>query len=1393
MSNKYREYFDIDTQYFPQINETTMDKVCWQSTYPHDAFVSLLHNVNNMLDGKSKRSIWIHGSYGTGKSLCALALKKILEASESELRDYWEHGGDASWPLTKPKEKDVLNKLLGHKQRRIVTAYRYGSGGINSNRDLLLALQESVNNALIANKIIERGEGTLKESVIKWLDDPLNKKHFDDYLQIPEFKNLFTQSSSDEVLAALRKGGELRELMHNLFYLAEKRNIRVFELTTENVIAWLKEILTKNDIKIVLVWDEFSAYFKKNRESLDQFQKLAELVEDNFYFVIVTHETGGLITNSDPVWSVVKQRFDFVAITLPDNIAFELISHAFTVKPEAKQSWETPASTLNDYLDDSRKAVCKAAEIADEDIIKRIMPLHPYAALILKYIATTFQSNQRSMFDFIKLENDDAQAFQWFIDNRGPEDDHPLLTVDHLWTFFYEKHKDDLTDGIRSILSVFPRQKNLKSEEQTVLKTILIMQAVDTQLGGAFEFFHVTKTNLSLAFNGINELEGSRCVNIANKLVSDGVLYRKPIGNNVEVFAVAALIGDQAKIDEEKKKVRLAATTAKLVDEGALSTLLPLTPALKMRFERTQGTGSILPVTASDFQRTMTDLSNVQTNWKIKSVIAFARDDSEVAAFRKEILKAAKDDQFKDIVIIDALSTPLGVDAFEQYVDYAALAQYYSSNDKDLSANNSKNAKRILDTGWRDRLDNGAFIVHTYQQPDGVRYNNADSLLVALQNIVLQRFRYTFDFARGAVKGVTKGLNENMLKPSQMKVAIEGGANQKTRLTTAEIELITIPQVWNIPEYWVTHSDLNISKLKVAVDKQIAATFDERGGQISAGEIWDFFEAEFGFVPVNLYAFLAGFLLKEYANETYRCVDTNGVPEPMNTDKLAEMLNNYINDGGKNNYKPTYLVKMTPTEKAFYELTEKAWGIAPNSCSSVINATDSVKFEMRKLKLPCWCLREIDDAGVSSILEMYIALVKADGKTAHTIATDIGKLALSGQPSLGDNLAKLISLDNCQKAMREFLRHFDGGKIADLAVEIGAENTVLSDIQKMFEVENSCLWEKTTGENEIRRLAVEYGIVRESNRILSVQSSSLKTSTQNWRVKLNFIHISHETVATKYTALAKLADILYKIAIQADILPDAWKEYHNELLTNGQLLRDFLNNENAVFAEVYAPYLDGFESTEIAKVKGMLSVGMFTMSASDCNIKVKDKAAEYRKSQLKTQLFTKWHDNTRTKTPVEWSSRYETPILAMVSNSEFTQAKKLFETLTHTNPSDSEIQSALSFLDTAAFMASLGDADKRDEAFKSAILGKYSIILPDLQDVRKKLNHLSIETYEWFENPVVKTKIKELAEAEYNAGGYDKALHILLGKSGSDLQTYLERLVKGNITVGIEIIVAGGE
>jgi hypothetical protein len=52
------------------------------------------------------------------------------------------------------------------------------------------------------------------------------------------------------------------------------------------------------------------------------------------------------------------------------------------------------------------------------------------------------------------------------INNCGPFDANPLLTIDMLWDFFYEKGKEYLSPDIRAILDCysFSESKNLDSE-----------------------------------------------------------------------------------------------------------------------------------------------------------------------------------------------------------------------------------------------------------------------------------------------------------------------------------------------------------------------------------------------------------------------------------------------------------------------------------------------------------------------------------------------------------------------------------------------------------------------------------------------------------------------------------------------------------------------------------------------------------------------------------------------------------------------------------------------------------------------------------------------------------------------------------------------------------------
>jgi hypothetical protein len=1380
---KYCEYFDVNEKYFPCIDESAINSgAAWDTTYPHQTFIDLLNRAEKMLSGNTNRSIWIHGAYGTGKSQCAYTLKKLLEVPETEVRNYW----DKFEPLK--KNHVLLEKLIGHKAQGIVTAYRYASGSISTPQQLFFAVQESIKKGLEANEVSYKGENSLKESVIAWLEDPIHNQFMDALLQKPKWRSTFSQSSADEIINTLKKSSDVSSLMDDIFSLAAEEGITALNLSADSLRKWIIDIIDKNNIKLVLIWDEFSDYFRQNSTSLGEFQKIVSICQEKpFYFVIVTHPLSSLAKEYDSrdktnPWSVVQQRFDKVEITLPDNIAFELIGHAFSVKPAAKANWKRMTEDLNSYVTNARKAVIKAANINDQNVMRDILPIHPIAALVLKNIASAFQSNQRSMFDFIKTPKDmDVNAFQWFIQNTSPLSDRPFLTVDMLWDFFYEKGKDYLSSDIRLILDTFQQQAQLNDKEKIVLKTVLIMQSIDQRLGGALPILKPTDQNLSYAFEGdTGELESS-CKSIAKALVNKGILIENPIANGKKVYSAAVLAGDGAKIEAFKKEIReKQGTTAKLVSEGAaVATALSLPPALKLRYALELDSGKLPVVTMSDFKKVMDVLKSKDVDWHFYAVLALAKTDEEAQSFRTLIKKIIADPAYKNIAVIDALSTPLGLEAFEQYVDYSAMSMYYSGNNGQQSKENAKKAKDVLERDWKDQIHNGQFIVFTYANQDGEKAAGAGAVHTIMQTIVLKRFKHVQDF--------TKGLSETQLKLTTPKpVAKYGMGVMEIKGLISGCEKSVLGKFWSKKEYWKDEelAGEHIVIIKKSVDKMIDDAF-KSSGKISIGEIYDYLETTYGFSVCNLSAFITGFLLKEYSSEPYRSMDAEGHRDSMTPDKLSEMIGNYI---GKNP-KATYIVNLTPEEKAFYELTENAWNITANTCSSPQQAGTLVLAKMRDLSYPVWCLEDMDTAGVFDLVKLYIKLVQSKGDKAHDVANEIGKIAIQ-RPSSAQNLKALLTLDNCKKGMHIFLERFENGKLLNVAKEINAEDSVLSDIKKLFNVQYSALWIGSTGEDEIRKLITEYEVVKSTNIFLNVTVRSKEAAFKAWRETLKFIGFSCESIRAKKPALDKFFYNLLRIANYEDMLPDNMKSFLDEMTNHNAEIRNVLGNTLAVFIDIYAPYLEGFTDTECEEIKNSITSEMFIISSTASNAIVKKAAEDYRKNQVKSQLYKLWSDKSGgSKNPRVWSEKYRTPILCCVNASLYAEAKKAFATLNSSTQSEADIKEALAFIKEADFFDEIASADYRDKCFAKRIIGDYTSLISDIDAVRDTLESTGISAYEWNDNPTIMSKVSSMAAAEYNAGGSDKVVDIIEGMNDAELKKWLTDIVRKDMGLGVKIII----
>lgn len=1382
--NKYCEYFDVNETYFPCIDESAINAgEPWETTYPHETFIELLNSIEKMLGGTTKRSIWIHGAYGTGKSKCAHALKKILEVPEKELRDYWTRYESLQ------KNTALLEKIIGHKEHGIITAYRYASGSITSPQQLFLAVQESVKAALDRMPGSYKGEQTLKESVITWLEDPAHNSFVNTLLQKPEWMAEFAESSADEIINTLRKRSEIAGLMDSIFKLAAKEGITALALTADSLRKWLIDVAVNNKHKIVLIWDEFSGFFRQNRNSLDEFQKIVSVCEEaHFYFVIVTHPitsiAGATVSKDDPM-SVVQQRFNKVEVTLPPNIAFDLIGHAFSVIPAAKKQWDIMTGDLNSKVSSSRSAIMKAAEVTRDSVMQNILPIHPVAALILKNIASAFQSNQRSMFDFIKTPKDlDVHAFQWFIQNTGPLSDRPLLTVDMLWDFFYEKGKDYLSSDIKLILDTYPQQSALTEKERVVLKTILIMQAVDQRLGGAIGVLKPTDQNLSYAFEGDYPEYESGCKHIAKALVTKGILIQTPIADGKKVYSAAVLAGDSAKIDGYKSEIRKNASISKLIEEGQqLASALSLPPALKLRFAMSTETGALPVVTHANLTKVLDVLKAKDNDWHFYAVLALAKTDEEAQMLRQQIRQAVSNQAYERIVIIDALSTPLGLEEFEKYVDYSAMSLYYHGNNNQQSKDNARKAKEVLDRHWRDRIHDGQFIVWSYTSQDGEKATGASAVHTILQATVLNRFKYVFDFA--------KGLTETQLKLTQAtKVSRYGMGDIDVKGLIAGCEKNVLGKVWHRDEYWMD-SDLDkepICIIKRALNSLIKEAFLKKG-RISIDEIYDFLESTYGFSQSNLTAFIVGFLLREFGSDPYRYMDAEGHRDSMSPDKLAEMIGNCMGQKAKT----TYIVSLTAEEKAFYELTEVAWGIEPNTCSSPTQAGALVQAKMRELVFPVWCLEEVDKYGVFDIVKKYIALVQRSGDEAHNVANDIGKIA-QNKPTCSNNLRLLLTAENCQKGMQLYLERFEDGKIVSLATAINAKQQLLSDIKKRFSVKHSAQWVITTGEDEIRKLIIEYEMIKVTNQLLNVSVSNRDAAFKAWRESLKFIGFSCEAARAKYPALDKLLVLLLKIANMEDLLSDSVRSFLDEITVHYSEIHNMLTDALSVFIELYTPYLEGFNRVECEAIKNTITTDMFVLSTTGSNATVKKAAEDYRKGQIKEQLFALWRELAEgTKNPKQWSEKYRTPILCCVPSAVYSDAKKAFSVMNSTVQSDAEIKAAIEFLQGAIFFKDISNAAYRDQCFMASIVGEYAPLLPDVGKIRSALDNLMIDAYDWIDDPRVEQKIKSMAHAEYNAGGSDKAISTIDAMPLSELREWLKKLASSDMELGVKIITNGGK
>lgn len=1159
--------------------------------------------------------------------------------------------------------------------------------------------------------------------------------------------------------------------------------------------------MEKNNLHLILVWDEFSAFFKNNKTKLDTLQSLAELSgSTRFNLVIVTHFTTSFLPENDNSAQIIVDRFKpTMEISLPENIAFELIGDALKVKPAFKQEWDALSDDLNERMEEPRRKVAKMLKDVDEGVFRAMLPFHPYAALALKNIAALFDSNQRSMFTFIAAE-EDARAFKWYIKNHSPENGD-VLGVDLLWDYFYETGKtlrgtgetgkSNLDAQVRAILEVYPEKSGkLVAAEKRVLKTILMFQALAKKLNNPPEFL-ATEENLRLAFEGVEELESGTGLTLANKLVNaDKILFVDEV-NGKQVYQAPMATGgrDLQEIEKLKENYLQTTKTKELLKDWQREEILRLSRPLEERFDiRLAGPDSFSLVLGQL-------LAQDAKNYRMRAMVVVGRNSLDAVAAKEAISKALADQRSGNVVFIDATAVELDDGDFAKWAEYKARANWYARKDAQQSNNALSEAEKIL-SAWRDKISTGAFTVRTKRNPTGAVCHGTSEVGEEMRLSVLEKYPLALEFERGL-----KDTQFNQATKAEVSAGVYGGLGhlpngEKGGKMDAASENALIGFVKDKADYWKVSPTLTISKLKSKVEQKLKHAFKSGGeGRVEFGEI---VEALFdvGFMPTALHGFLVGYLLKEYVGGDYRFV-RDGESPPLTVTNMTEAILAYFKKvlgTGGGRYHEAYIGVLTEEQRRFADLAKAVFNLGENASIDIVAHDLAVR--ICDFQYPLWCFEALPEAvGSERYIEQFTLLTNPanqKGATLSGVATEIGRMA-AGDSSVEARLSALFTKENATKAMNAWLDEFEGGLFRKTAEEINASDP-LADVRRCFGTDGAWLWHRETGESEIRSLLRDYRIVAESSkRGFITPVNSFWECMEAWRDKTRNIRIPYATLVAQKPQSKTFLGLLKEIAVGGRLEQNDRRDaFFREITDMGDINRDMLDGCLALFKATYSEQLSGLDTQEMDDLYLTgLDKSSFLADKPTYEQMLVQKVTETKRHQGRAKLLALWEEKTGTHTPSAWSKQHETPILAMIppeGTPLLAYLRNAINALNNKESSVANVDAAMDFFTKHPEVFNWFDSEKVDEAFRRGVLGRYAVVLTDLASVRSRLGKLSADPDSWIVDPRREPTLQKLAESEYNLNCAERVRGKVRAMSADEAKRYLVELVVNSLDVGLAIL-----
>lgn len=713
MSTRYSDYIKIQ-DFLPVYDMMDEKPNMWRTFIPTKQFSDLLQRSITAITSteiSKRRSMWVRGTFGTGKSHASSVIRHLLCDPVDEVMSYIQNI---------PNEATRAQLTAIRKEKRYFPVILKGVEGAYNIPRFSLSIQKQTKLALAAaghSDIVVRSDF---DKALRWVEGHKTR--------IPELLELSDELSSEaptyDKLMAKLEANDIDVFLHLEEVLAADDTY----LASDSISDWLVEMekaIEEAGIAngLIIFWDEFTSVMDTLKsDRINVLQNIAEKSQSNNVFLyLISHRTES--TSFDAKGkdiSKMSDRYDSVDYQMDEISTYLILRHTFTISDESKLAmsiWGVKNNidkSLYDYL-------CESNSVEEKEHIQNLFPLHPYTAFLCSKISNIMGSANRSVLRFM---NDGQNGFKQFIEDSTNYEQKMMLTADWLWDFFYSEFiNEPLCSAFTNVYSSHvARVSSMSDDHVRVFKVILLLNALSVKFKSSPEKYVPNDKNLNYIFSGDRCAE--KMESILNWLDESKIIARDIFGE----FKISVSSYNPEQIAKEKTAVASNFKTA--VD------YLKYSSESKSEIEKTFLVGERLMrkcepqfYACEESEAVLRSKLNKYTREKPNylHVALFFSITDEARDMMENRVKMFSEEFEETIFVLPAeVFSPTSQN---QFIDAVAQANVSRSHFNTDDASQFENAAKQYVVKWKNRLNGGTFALYF----KGVRHS--DGIFSNIYNI----------------------------------------------------------------------------------------------------------------------------------------------------------------------------------------------------------------------------------------------------------------------------------------------------------------------------------------------------------------------------------------------------------------------------------------------------------------------------------------------------------------------------------------------------------------------------------------------------------------------------------------------------------------------------------